>query len=334
MIPFAQATYRTQVKRLRALAEKALDQYPIRVKKIDFINHGENATFKVTATSGEKYLCRIHRNDYHTHEGLLEELNWLEDLAKEGLHVPRPMHTSRGSVIVEIDDPAVGSRHCDVFRWIEGRFLSKSISEDDMFKVGVLLARMQQVGRRMKSRHRRYWTSEGLVGATAKFGSIDRLLGVPPKDQKRITSTRRALLARLKRYEKKNPKKMGLIHADLHFHNLLKTSGGEIAAIDFDDCGFGFHVYDLVIPLLGSYFHLKEHKKTRSYTKLKKALLAGYSSIQPLSEEDLELLQDLIIARRLLMLGWFQSRSDNPLLKGRLLKSTRWVVKYLDRPFL
>ncbi len=47
-LDFEKASYLSQLHRLRALAELALTKYPVRVKKIEFINHGENTTFKVT----------------------------------------------------------------------------------------------------------------------------------------------------------------------------------------------------------------------------------------------------------------------------------------------
>jgi len=40
----------------------------------------------------------------------------------------------------------------------------------------------------------------------------------------------------------------GLIHGDLHHENFL-FHRGEARAIDFDDCGWGFHLYDLAVTL-------------------------------------------------------------------------------------
>jgi Ser/Thr protein kinase RdoA (MazF antagonist) len=36
----------------------------------------------------------------------------------------------------------------------------------------------------------------------------------------------------------------GLIHADLHRDNIL-LHHGEIGVIDFDDCGWGYYLFDL-----------------------------------------------------------------------------------------
>ncbi len=44
------------------------------------------------------------------------------------------------------------------------------------------------------------------------------------------------------------PDTFGLIHADLHQENYL-FHGGMARAIDFDDCGWGFYLYDLAVTL-------------------------------------------------------------------------------------
>jgi hypothetical protein len=47
MVTFDQASYLSKIRRLRALAEVALDAYPIKVKSIEFIKLSANAIFKV-----------------------------------------------------------------------------------------------------------------------------------------------------------------------------------------------------------------------------------------------------------------------------------------------
>ena len=51
-IPFAQASYLAQVRRLRVLADEALKLYVRRVQACRFLGHGENTTFQVTADGG------------------------------------------------------------------------------------------------------------------------------------------------------------------------------------------------------------------------------------------------------------------------------------------
>ena len=52
----------------------------------------------------------------------------------------------------------------------------------------------------------------------------------------------------LRRPSPARPGSSGLIHGDLHQENTLFT-GDVAAAIDFDDCGWGYHLYDIAVPL-------------------------------------------------------------------------------------
>ena len=74
MTEFENATYRSQVRRLRALAQSALRHYDVNVLSLKFINHGENATFRVQAKDGRKYLLRVLRGGYHTDRAVNAEL--------------------------------------------------------------------------------------------------------------------------------------------------------------------------------------------------------------------------------------------------------------------
>lgn len=330
MIPFEQASYLAQVRRLRALAENAVALYPVRVRRLEFLQHGENATFRVDAADGRRYLLRLHRPDYHHADAIGEELRWLSLLAKRGLRVPAPLRSRRGRLLETATHPSVTRpRHCGLFHWIDGRFIEKSLSPAHLHDTGRLLARLQTIVPRGEVRHRRYWTADGLAGPAPKFGPIDRLTGVPAGAQRRINEGRATIHRALRAYERKFPARRGLIHADLHFGNLLATREG-LAAIDFDDCGFGFHVYDLVPPLLSAANILGAGGRDR-LPEMKAALIDGYRSGRPWDSNDANALEHLIGARRLMMLGWLNSRSDNPRLRKHLPGAVERALKHLEK---
>src|SRR5687768_5457924 len=108
MKSFKDCSYQAQVLRLRKLAQKAISRFPLRVASIEFINYGENATFKVQAQNGKKYLLRIHREDYHTVEAINEELSWLEHLnQKTSLLLPSPIRSKNNFLIESVAQEGV-----------------------------------------------------------------------------------------------------------------------------------------------------------------------------------------------------------------------------------
>ena len=72
----------------------------------------------------------------------------------------------------------------------------------------------------------------------------------------------------------------GLIHADLGVDANLLFWRGEARAIDFDDSGYGYWVYDLGVAL--------EHcREDTAFSRYRDALLDGYLEIRSLPQEHL-----------------------------------------------
>ena len=93
-----------------------------------------------------------------------------------------------------------------------------------------------------------------------------------------------------------------MIHADLHEGNLFVTDAGMVV-IDFDDAGFGWHVYDLAVAL----FSFCDRP---DFTNIQDALINGYKSLRDLADEDLAILPLFILVRTLALLGWASSRPE------------------------
>ena len=94
-----------------------------------------------------------------------------------------------------------------------------------------------------------------------------------------------------------------MIHADLHAHNILIDRSGVLQAFDFDDAGFGWHQYDLAVVLFG----LEDRPDFDAITD---ALVDGYRSLRPLSDEALSLLPLFLLIRRLVLISWQWDRPE------------------------
>jgi Ser/Thr protein kinase RdoA (MazF antagonist) len=78
---------------------------------------------------------------------------------------------------------------------------------------------------------------------------------------------------------------------------------GEVQLIDFDDAGFGWHMFEIATAphwlVEEPQFHL-----------MKASVLDGYQRLRPLTQQDLDALQLFHVARSLTYLGWVHTRSQ------------------------
>jgi Ser/Thr protein kinase RdoA (MazF antagonist) len=191
------------------------------------------------------------------------------------------------------------------------------------------MAKLHEHAKKRKVTHRRYWDAEGLLGKNAKFGSLHHVEGANAAQLRIIEAARKENFAYLKKFERAHPERQSLIHSDLHYGNFLIRQDG-IGAIDFDDSGFGFQAYDLAAPLTHAE-KLLEKKPRKEFLACADALQNGYASIRRWDAHDQAVLPYLFVARRLTMLSWLQSRSDNPQIKGYIPKTIIAVTKMLKK---
>lgn len=313
---FEQASYLTQVNRLRAMACEVVKCYPFKVKTIEFIKYSANAIFKLTDTENKSYALRINPTQYHTKQAILEEINWLlRIIDTTDLRVPLPVQTVEGQFLIEAKHPLItSSRFCMVFEWLPGKRRWKSINEQYAFQLGLTIAKLQKSGQSIEMEHRHNWLADSLVGTdTARFYNIEKLSDVTAQEQKEITAARRFAYEKLKHYEIAQSEKVGIIHSDTQPNNIL-INKGEYAVIDFDDCGVGFYGYDLAQALC-AFEHVTEADKRKPFIKLRDALFHGYSEFMPLSQEDIELSAYFMLASKLTTISWLEARKHNPSLR-------------------
>jgi Ser/Thr protein kinase RdoA (MazF antagonist) len=101
------------------------------------------------------------------------------------------------------------------------------------------------------------------------------------------------------------PDRYGLTHGDFLPENLLRE-GDTVRIIDFDDCGFGWHVMDIATSLL---FLLGEPQ----YEDALAGFVGGYRTARTLPDEHLEMLPMFLLARAMTYVGWAGSRPEEQL---------------------
>ena len=328
----ADALARQEIERFEELARRALPRFGIAgAPRLECLRLGENAVFGVTdEASGGRWALRVHRPDYHGEPAIRSELAWLSALRSEGFPCPEPVAGVDGDPLQRArSDGLPEDRFCALFRWIEGR---PAIEEKDglaiFAKLGELCGRLHEHVRRWQPPpgfERRAWDLEAMIGERPVLGRVEDTGGFSPEERAVLLAARERARERLRAFGCA-PDRFGLVHADLNVTNLLV--GGETAhLLDFDDCGYGWFVYDLATAVT-------LYEESEDYARLLAAWLEGYGRFASLPDEQWAMLPTLIVARRLLLVGWLATHGDTPVarefgpeLRGRGLALSR---RYLE----
>ena len=338
MKPFAALSKRGQIGRLQHMAEAALPAFGVAAAQVVPLQHFGNTTYRIDAPDGSRYVLRIQRPDLHSVEQVRSELTWLAALRRETeLGVPEPVPTQDGDLLRVVAVPGVPEpRTCVLFRWMAGRFLDSGLQPRHLDRVGEFTARLHD--------HAVGWTpppgfvrgrvetlSMGGPGGAVIRHSDDPLADEVVAYSQELVSTLyspeegalvaaalhhvREMLAELDQ----TGQAFGLIHADLHQWNYLFDHGA-VRAIDFDDCGYGYFLYDLAVTLSPSPVHYGEDDQ---YPAFRAALLRGYGRLRPLPPEPERYLDTFLILRRVQLMLWGLESRDEPAFKN-------WVADSAD----
>ena len=174
----------------------------------------------------------------------------------------------------------------DLFGWIGGRPLGgvEGALEGEAealartFRtIGTLAARLHNQAERWTpppgfTRHA--WDTDGLVGEQPFWGRFWELAALTASQRSLLERARSRVRSELSRLER-SPRNYGLIHADFAPENLM-VDGTRIRLLDFDDAGYGWHLFEIATSL---YFHIGQPY----FAAIERAVLDGYRTERALT---------------------------------------------------
>ena len=302
---------------MQGLASAALTHWGLAATGMQLIKYRENAVFRVELMDGRRVALRIHRYAYHSDAELRSELQWLDALAADGIAVPRILPTRDGALFATVQVPEVPEpRQVDIFAWVDGRQLGSVESgvnlDTDAVRsvyhtIGALAARLHEQATRWtlpEGFARHAWDADGLAGPEPFWGRFWELASLSDGERALLVRAREAVHAGLSAYghDPENQARYGLIHADLVAENVL-VDGAEIRLIDFDDAGFGWHLFELATAL---YFESDAPHFDAAFA----AIIEGYRSVRPLPDAQIAHMPLFFAARSFTYLGWIHTRPE------------------------
>ncbi len=301
-----------QLEALQELAVSGLAHYGIAPAAPPLlVNLSENATYRVEdAATGRSFALRVHREGYHSRNAIASELAWLQALRRERVvATPVPVSGLDGQLIQFATHPAIQrGRNVVLFEWESGVEPSEKDHLTEKFAVlGEVAARMHlhsEAWKRPESFERLTWDFDTSLGERPHWGRWQDGMGVDPQKEALFARAVELIGRRLERFGKK-PDRFGLIHCDMRLANLL-VDGDEVKVIDFDDCGFCWHLYDAAAAV--SFFEHEKH-----VPELMDAWVRGYRRVRDLPAEDEAEIPTFIMLRRMILVAWIGSHAETDL---------------------
>ncbi len=244
----------------------------------------------------------MHRPGKHHDGAVVSELAWLAALRRDtDLSVPVPVGTP---VVVE-------GIECSLLRWQVGRRMSLGARPIHLRRLGEAMAGLHDHAAGWEpparfSRPRWDWAGcfEGAGWDLVPAGHRRRWRAAADRAGEVMAELGGDLL---------------LIHADLHLDNVL-FHRGEARLIDFDDCGFGYPIYDMAVALW-------ELRWRDDWPAWRDAFAAGYGTLP-----DADRLDTFIAAREVIFGLWFVGRArDHPGMAAKLGEELDYIAGSLER---
>ncbi len=219
------------------------------------LNSYENRVFDIrleepaTALMTNKNLiAKFYRPQRWSKDAIREEHEFLLSLQGEGIPAVAPLIQPNKSTILEIDDMFIA-----FFPKVLGR-MPQEFLNDELLKVGRLMARVHNVGARQPAIHRPTLDSSYFGG----WDTLDFLQDwIAPEIKGRYNTAAEDILYALD--DLVDPNEFIRIHGDCHKGNLL-NNGQEFFLVDFDDFLNGPVIQDFWMLLSGDEDQVDEER--------------------------------------------------------------------------
>lgn len=272
------------------------------------LNHSENHTFLLTNPAGARFTLRVHRAGYQSRPSIESELAWLMALRRDtALAIPEPVAGLDGNVLQDFITPD-GQRMGVLFHFVEGTEPHPDSNLGDLFTTlgsyAATLHRHVSDWQPPTGFERQVWQAATILDSDGLWGDWRVAPGVNARNRDILDRVGATLWRRLEAYGT-SADRYGLIHADMRLGNLL-VDGARVTLIDFDDCGFCWFAYDFAAAI-------SFHETSAAIPALRAAWLEGYQAVRPLSAADRDIIDSMVMLRRMALLAWIGSHAETRL---------------------
>ncbi|MBS4197201.1 phosphotransferase enzyme family protein [Lederbergia citri] len=262
-----------------------------------------NKVYQYPAENGHpSRIVRLSNQNWRNEEEALAELHFMKYLFDNGVSVPKIFPSKAGKLVENV----TGGYHASMFAKAPGRIPTEDDWDENMFiNWGRIVGQMHLLTKSyvpIPNVKRRDWTEEPWMDMMRHL----------PNDEPIARQRATEMLNWLETLPK-DTKNYGLVHCDLHGHNIFVTRDGAITAFDFDDCCYHWFAYDIAIILYSVILRYNRQDKMSDSIDEYVAwfldwFLKGYQEVQSFEDWWLKAMPKLLSYRRLLDYNFLHQR--------------------------
>lgn len=266
-----------------ALIEKVLDRYEIgSVDQCLFWNRGLSDIYLIEAQN-QSYILKISHHHWRSRSEIQFELEFLDFLYNQGLPIANPLSTKTEELFVTLH-ALEGDRYAALFPYAPGEVPQGDLSLDQSKIMGQTLARIHQAAHKFDSNTQRQpLDTKQLLDDSLTV--IRPYLSNHSSDLDYLKASIAKIKLQLTCLEQSSPL-WSVCWGDPHSGNVHFTPDNQITLFDFDQCGYGWRIFDIAK-------FLQVSLRAGISRPVRDSFLIGYQNVQKLQSAEISSLQAL-----------------------------------------
>lgn len=262
-------------------------------QRVFALNSYENRVYQVGIDEASPVIVKFYRPERWSHEAILEEHSFSQELKDAELSVVAPEHINGASLHhYQGFDFAVFAR--------QGGYAPEIDSLDTLYRLGTTLGRMHQVASRAKFAHRRSLSIEQWALDNQQFLLQQQF--IPSTLVPAYQTLSDDLISAMQAHWAKIDFEPLRLHGDCHIGNILWRNDCA-HFVDFDDCIMGPAIQDIWLFLSGD-------RQQQSAQLME--FVEGYEEFYDFDPKQLRLIETLRTLRMMNYAGWLAKRWQDP----------------------
>lgn len=266
-----------------ALVEGVLARYKLgTIKQCLFWNRGLSDIYLVE-TEAQSYILKISHHHWRSHSEIQFELEFLDFLFQQEIPVANPLKTTEEQFSVTIH-AVEGDRYAALFPYAPGEIPQGDLNVDQSKIMGQTLARIHQAALGFNSVISRQSLNLTYL-LDDSWAVINPYLGDQPEELRYLCNTISKIKQELACLEQTTPL-WSVCWGDPHSGNVHFTTDNKITLFDFDQCGYGWRIFDLAK-------FLQVSMGAGINRQIRDEFFVGYQDVQKLTQAEMISLQAL-----------------------------------------